>query len=124
MSQMIHLVSSLHSLDQLKNQTTQLQTATEHLRAPLLAALRSTLQQGQVELQNNAPSATTSAPANGGNRAQLPPRTMMDKDRRLHRLLLQQPPTQLRHSKRHSSDSARPPNWSCISSRSLTRQYL
>ena len=71
MSQMIHLVSSLHSLDQLKNQTTQLQTATEHLRAPLLAALRSTLQQGQVELQNNAPSAT-SAPANGGNQGAAP----------------------------------------------------
>ncbi len=65
MSQMVHLVSSLHSLDQLKNETTRLQTSTEHLRAPLLAALRSTLHQGQVELENNAPSGTNSEPAGG-----------------------------------------------------------
>jgi small-conductance mechanosensitive channel len=66
MEQMIHLVSSLHSLDQLKDETTRLQTSTDHLRAPLLAALRSTLQQGQVELESNSASVTTSEPANGG----------------------------------------------------------
>lgn len=66
MGQMIHLVSSLHSLDQLKDGTTRLQTSTEHLRAPLLAALRSTLHQGQVELESNSPSGTTSEAANGG----------------------------------------------------------
>jgi small-conductance mechanosensitive channel len=66
MEQMIHLVSSLHSLDQLKDETTRLQTSTDHLRAPLLAALRSTLQQGQVELESNSASVTTSEPANAG----------------------------------------------------------
>jgi small-conductance mechanosensitive channel len=65
MGQMIHLVSSLRSLDQLKDETTRLQTSTEHLRAPLLAALRSTLQQGQVELENTAPSAVTPPATNG-----------------------------------------------------------
>ncbi|HTU49194.1 MAG TPA: hypothetical protein VMF56_01295 [Acidobacteriaceae bacterium] len=65
-SQMIHLASSLHSLDQLKDETTRLQTSTDHLRAPLLAALRTTLQQGQVELESNSASVTTSAPRNGG----------------------------------------------------------
>ncbi|MGB6305222.1 MAG: mechanosensitive ion channel family protein [Acidobacteriaceae bacterium] len=66
MGEMIHLVSSLHSLDQLKDETTGLQTSTEHLRAPLLAALRSTLQQGQFALESNSASVTTSQPANGG----------------------------------------------------------
>ena len=66
MGQMIHLVSSLRSLDQLKDETTRLQADTVHLRAPLLAALRSTLQQGQFELESNAPSGTNSAPTDGG----------------------------------------------------------
>ncbi|HET9101038.1 MAG TPA: mechanosensitive ion channel family protein [Acidobacteriaceae bacterium] len=66
MVQLIHLVSGLHSLDQLKDETTRLQTTTERLRAPLLAALRSTLQQGRIELESNASSSTTSVPANGG----------------------------------------------------------
>jgi small-conductance mechanosensitive channel len=63
---MVHLASSLHSLDQLQNETTHLQQSTVRLRAPLLAALRSTLQQGQIVLQSNAPSGVTSASANGG----------------------------------------------------------
>lgn len=66
MGQMIHLVSGLHSLDQLKDETTRLQTSTEQLRTPLLAALRSTLQQGRVELAHAGPSGAASAPANGG----------------------------------------------------------
>jgi len=66
MGQMIHLVSGLHSLDQLKDETTGLQTSTEHLRAPLVAALRSTLQQGRVELAHAGPSGAASEPANGG----------------------------------------------------------
>ncbi|MGH9615866.1 MAG: mechanosensitive ion channel family protein [Acidobacteriaceae bacterium] len=49
---MIHLVSSLHALDQLKSQTARLQASTQQLRAPLLLQLRSTLQRGQIELQN------------------------------------------------------------------------
>jgi len=65
--QMIHLAGSLHSLNQLQDETAHLKMSTEHLRAPLLAALRSTLQQGQIELQSNAASGATSAPANGGN---------------------------------------------------------
>jgi small-conductance mechanosensitive channel len=66
MGEMIHLVSSLRSLDELKDETTRLQTFTVHLRAPLLTALRSTLQQGQFELENNAPSGTSSGPTDGG----------------------------------------------------------
>jgi len=66
MGQMIHLVGSLRSLDQLKDETARLQTSTEHLRAPLLAALRATLQQGRIELANNASPALSSAPTNGG----------------------------------------------------------
>ena len=72
MGEMIHLVSSLHSLDQLKDETTRLQTSTEHLRAPLLAALRSTLQQGQVELASNSAPVATSQPANGSEHAANP----------------------------------------------------
>jgi small-conductance mechanosensitive channel len=64
--QMVHLAGSLHSLNQLQNETAHLRISTERLRAPLLAALRSTLQQGQVELQSNPASGVTSTPANGG----------------------------------------------------------
>ena len=63
--QMVHLASSLHSLNLMQDETARLQTSTQRLRAPLVAALRSTLQQGQVELQNTAESAATSGPANG-----------------------------------------------------------
>ena len=55
MGQLIHLVSSLHALDQLKDETTRLRTSTEHLRAPLVAALRSILQQSRIELANVGP---------------------------------------------------------------------
>ena len=66
MGQLIHLVSSLHSLDQLKDETTLLQTSTEHLRAPLLAELRSTLQQGRVELEHVGQPGTGSEQENSG----------------------------------------------------------
>ncbi|MGC1869968.1 MAG: hypothetical protein WA700_03325 [Acidobacteriaceae bacterium] len=71
-SQMIHLAGTLHSLDQLKDETTRLQSSTDRLRAPLLAALRTTLQQGQVELQSNSASVTTPAPTNGGAQSAIP----------------------------------------------------
>jgi small-conductance mechanosensitive channel/cell division septum initiation protein DivIVA len=72
MGQMIHLVSSLHSLDQLKDETTRLQTSTEHLRAPLLAALRSTLQQGRVELERVGQPGTDSGQENSGDQGANP----------------------------------------------------
>lgn len=52
MGQMVHLMSSLRVLSQLQDDATALQTSTQQLRAPLLAALRSTLQKGQLELSN------------------------------------------------------------------------
>jgi small-conductance mechanosensitive channel len=75
--QMIRLASTLHSLDQMKDETTRLQTSTEHLRAPLLAALRSTLQQGRVELESvgqpgqesGQPTAGNQGASPGGNQA-------------------------------------------------------
>ena len=67
--QMIRLVSTLHSLNQLKDETTHLQTSTERLRAPLLAALRATLQQGRVELENVGQPGQGSAQPAGGDRA-------------------------------------------------------
>jgi small-conductance mechanosensitive channel len=69
MGQLIHLVSSLHSLDQLKNETTELQTSTEQLRAPLLAALRLTLQQGNFELQSAGQPGPNSDQANSGGQS-------------------------------------------------------
>ncbi len=60
-SQMIRLGTSLHSMDQLRTETARLQSYTERLRAPLLAALRSTLHQGQLELQSGTPSGPTVA---------------------------------------------------------------
>lgn len=52
MGEMVHLMSSLRVLNQLQDDATALQTSTQQLRAPLLAALRSTLQKGQLELSN------------------------------------------------------------------------
>ncbi len=52
MGELIHLVGGLRALDQLEDATTRLQASTKRLRAPLLAALRLTLQQGQVELES------------------------------------------------------------------------
>jgi small-conductance mechanosensitive channel len=67
MGQLIHLVGSLHALDQLKDETTRLQTSTEQLRAPLLVALRSTLKQGQVELQNAGQAGNGDGQTNSGS---------------------------------------------------------
>ncbi len=61
MGEMVHFVQSLRTLSQLKDEATQLQTSTKELRAPLLTELRSTLQQGQIELAN----ATQSGDENG-----------------------------------------------------------
>ncbi|MGB8479234.1 MAG: mechanosensitive ion channel family protein [Acidobacteriaceae bacterium] len=79
MGDLIRLVSSLRALYRLQDDSTRLQTSTQHLRAPLLAALRLTLQQGRVELEstgqanNNggqANSPSEGVPANpGGNQA-------------------------------------------------------
>ena len=52
MGQLIHLVGGLRALDRLEDATTRLQASTQRLRSPLLAALRLTLQQGQVELES------------------------------------------------------------------------
>ena len=67
MSQMIHLMGSLRTLDQIEDETTRLQAATQRLRAPLLAALRATLQQGQIELANVGQSNGTAASAGAAN---------------------------------------------------------
>ncbi len=56
MGDLVHYVQSLRTLSQLKNEAAQLQTSTKELRAPLLTELRSTLQQGQIELANAAQS--------------------------------------------------------------------
>lgn len=67
MSQMVHLMGSLRTLDQIEDETTRLQAATQRLRAPLLAALRATLQQGQIELANVGQSNGTAASAGAAN---------------------------------------------------------
>jgi len=78
MGDLIRLVSSLRALYRLQDDSTRLQTSTLHLRAPLLAELRLTLQQGRVELestgqansnggQGNSP--TQGGPATGGDQA-------------------------------------------------------
>lgn len=63
MGQLIHLVSSKRALTQLKTDTVRMQTETKLLRAPLLTALRITLQQGQITLAN----ATQEGSAGQGN---------------------------------------------------------
>ena len=62
MGQLIHFVQSTRALSQLKDETTKLQTATQHLRAPLLATLRSTLKQGQIELSGAGQSPSQPTP--------------------------------------------------------------
>ncbi|MHB1935764.1 MAG: mechanosensitive ion channel family protein [Acidobacteriaceae bacterium] len=72
MGDLIRLVSSLRALYRLQDDSTRLQTSTLHLRAPLLAALRLTLQQGRVELESTgqANSQSRGGSANpGGNQA-------------------------------------------------------
>ncbi len=60
MGELFHFVQSLRTLDQMNADVTKLQATTRQLRAPLLVALRATLQQGQVELANaNGQSAET-----------------------------------------------------------------
>jgi small-conductance mechanosensitive channel len=54
MGELVHFVQSMRTLNQMKNEAAQLQTSTKELRKPLLTALRSTLQQGQIELANTA----------------------------------------------------------------------
>jgi small-conductance mechanosensitive channel len=62
---MIRLMESLQALDALSAEGERLQQATEQLRAPLLAALRATLQQGQIEL-SGASQNTSAAIQNPG----------------------------------------------------------
>jgi small-conductance mechanosensitive channel len=52
--QMVRLMGSLRTLNHLKDDAAHLQTSTRDLRAPLLAALRETLQQGQLQLATPA----------------------------------------------------------------------
>lgn len=76
MGQMIHFVQSMRRLDQMKDEAAQLQNSTKQLRAPLLTALRSTLQQGQIELANAAQSGNAngqSGAANSTSPAAAPP---------------------------------------------------
>lgn len=63
MGQMLRLMGGMRSLRQLKDETARLRTSTQELRAPLLTALRATLQQGQIEL-TNAGSSSETAPEN------------------------------------------------------------
>jgi small-conductance mechanosensitive channel len=63
MGEMIHLMSSLRVLGQLQTDTATLQTSTQQLRAPLLVALRATLQQGQIELGNAETNSAGNSPA-------------------------------------------------------------
>jgi small-conductance mechanosensitive channel len=63
MGEMIHLMSGLRVLSQMQDDTTRLQTSTQQLRAPLLVALRATLQQGQLELGNAGASSGGNPPA-------------------------------------------------------------
>jgi len=50
MGQMIHLIESLRSLNRLEQDGLELRNSTKQVRAPLLADLRATLQQGQTDL--------------------------------------------------------------------------
>ncbi|MEO6964813.1 MAG: mechanosensitive ion channel family protein [Acidobacteriaceae bacterium] len=67
MGQMFHLMGGMRSLDQLEDETARLQAATQQLRTPLLAALRATLQQGQIQLANVAGTSGTAASGNVAN---------------------------------------------------------
>lgn len=66
--QMFHLVGALRALDQIQDETQDVQTSTQRLRAPLLAALRATLQEGQLEIQSGARVSGASEPANPVNK--------------------------------------------------------
>lgn len=56
--QLVRLMGSLRSLRRLKEDSTRLQSSTRQLRAPLIAALRNTLQEGQLELEHGGQLAT------------------------------------------------------------------
>jgi hypothetical protein len=66
MGEMIHLFQSLRTLHELKDDATHLQTSTQHLRAPLLVALRAALQQGQLELASPGPGNDASVQSDSG----------------------------------------------------------
>lgn len=69
MGEMIHLMSSLRVLHELQGDTATLQTSTQQLRAPLLVALRATLQQGQIELGNAGTNSARNSPASASGRS-------------------------------------------------------
>ncbi len=78
MGQMLHLLGSLRALSQLQDDAANLKISTVQLRAPLLAALRATLQQGQIELASAGQTDSTASPAgaagsNSGAAAQSAP---------------------------------------------------
>ena len=60
---MIRLMESLQALDTLSAEGERMQQATTQLRTPLLAALRATLQEGQIELAGASQSAASAANA-------------------------------------------------------------
>lgn len=62
--QLFRLTSSLRTIDQLTDQTALVQRSTQALRAPLLAALRATLREGQLDIQ-----AIPAVAANGSKQA-------------------------------------------------------
>ena len=64
MGDLIRFVSSLRALYRLQDDSTRLQTSTQNLRAPLLAALRRTLQQGRVQLESTRQENTNGGQAN------------------------------------------------------------
>lgn len=61
LGQMFRLVTTTRTLNRLDQEAVQLQATTRQLRAPLLAALRTTLQQGQLQLSGNAPASAESS---------------------------------------------------------------
>lgn len=75
LGQLIHFAESLRALHNLQDDTKQLQAATQQFRAPLLAAMRSTLKQGQIELSGvgQPASPSSSAPSNAAAGTQAAP---------------------------------------------------
>lgn len=73
LAQMVRMLSSLRALDGLEDDSARLQTATQQLRAPLLVALRATLQQGQIEIASTASSPSATAQSGQASPAPLQP---------------------------------------------------
>lgn len=67
MGEMIRLIGSLRTLNQLSDDAAALQISTRQLRAPLIAAIKATLRQGQLELGTPAPNNQNSGAAAGQN---------------------------------------------------------